>query len=152
MGTPFREVNNAFLGRIEQDEWSLTADLGNLERDWFELMKMAIARFMFPRISLEYNEVDECFVEELGQEEIQVLAVLMKNEWLKRCLATWRVIQQQYHTKDFEFLSQANHMSKLIGLVELSNREVSKMINVYGRMRNHQPFNWSQLAGGRTNG
>ena len=76
----------------------------------------------------------------------------MKNEWLKRCLATWRVIQQQYHTKDFEFLSQANHMSKLIDLVELSNREVSNMINVYGRMRNHQPFNWSQLAGGRTNG
>ena len=152
MGTPFREVNNAFLGRIEQDEWSLTADLGNLERDWFELMKIAIARFMFPRVSLEYNEVDECFVEELGQEEIQVLAVLMKNEWLKRCLATWRVIQQQYHTKDFEFLSQANHMSKLIDLVELSNREVSNMINVYGRMRNHQPFNWSQLAGGRTNG
>ncbi|MDY5067222.1 MAG: hypothetical protein SPE58_00410 [Lactobacillus johnsonii] len=152
MGTPFREVNNAFLGRIEQDEWSLTADLGNLERDWFELMKMAIARFMFPRVSLEYNEVDECFVEELGQEEIQVLAVLMKNEWLKRCLATWRVIQQQYHTKDFEFLSQANHMSKLIDLVELSNREVSNMINVYGRMRNHQPFNWSQLAGGKTNG
>ena len=152
MGTPFREVNNAFLGRIEQDEWSLTADLGNLERDWFELMKMAIARFMFPRVSLEYNEVDECFVEELGQEEIQVVAVLMKNEWLKRCLATWRVIQQQYHTKDFEFLSQANHMSKLIDLVELSNKEVSNMINVYGRMRNHQPFNWSQLAGGRTNG
>ena len=152
MGTPFREVNNAFLGRIEQDEWSLTADLGNLERDWFELMKMAIARFMFPRVSLEYNEVDECFVEELGQEEIQVLAVLMKNEWLKRCLATWRVIQQQYHTKDFEFLSQANHMSKLIDLVELSNKEVSNMINVYGRMRNHQPFDWSQLAGGRTNG
>ena len=152
MGTPFKEVYNAFLGRIEQDEWSLTADLGNLERDWFELMKMAIARFMFPRVSLEYNEVDECFVEELGQEEIQVLAVLMKNEWLKRCLATWRVIQQQYHTKDFEFLSQANHMSKLIDLVELSNKEVSNMINVYGRMRNHQPFNWSQLAGGRTNG
>ena len=152
MGTPFKEVYNAFLGRIEQDEWSLTADLGNLERDWFELMKMAIARFMFPRVSLEFYEVEECFVEELGQEEIQFLAVLMKNEWLKRCLATWRVIQQQYHTKDFEFLSQANHMSKLIDLVELSNREVLNMTNVYSRMQNHQPFNWSQLAGGKANG
>ena len=152
MGTPFKEVYNAFLGRIEQDEWSLTADLGNLERDWFELMKMAIARFMFPRVSLEFYEVEECFVEELGQEEIQFLAVLMKNEWLKRCLATWRVIQQQYHTKDFEFLSQANHMSKLIDLVELSNREVLNMTNVDSRMQNHQPFNWSQLAGGKANG
>lgn len=153
MGTPFKEVYNAFLGRIEQDEWSLTADLGNLERDWFELMKMAIARFMFPRVSLEFYEVEECFVEELGQEEIQFLAVLMKNEWLKRCLATWRVIQQQYHTKDFEFLSQANHMSKLIDLVELSNKEVLNMTNTYSRMVNHRPFNWAQLAGGKiTNG
>lgn len=148
MGTPFKVVNEAFLGRIEQDEWSLTTDLADLKRDWFELMKMAIARFMFPKISLEYDEESECFVEELGQGEIQFLAVLMKNEWLKRCLATWRVIQQQYHTKDFEFLSQANHMAKLIDLVELSNREVLNMTNVYSRMQNHSPFNWSQLAGG----
>lgn len=148
MGTPFKVVNEAFLGRIEQDEWSLITDLADLKRDWFELMKMAIARFMFPKISLEYDEESECFVEELGQGEIQFLAVLMKNEWLKRCLATWRVIQQQYHTKDFEFLSQANHMAKLINLVELSNREVLNMTNVYSRMQNHSPFNWSQLAGG----
>ena len=140
MGTPFKVVNSAFLGRIEQDEWSLTEDLANLERDWFELMKMAIARFMFPRVSLEIDEE-------------QFLGVLMKNEWLKRCLATWRVIQQQYHTKDFEFLSQANHMSKLIDLVELSNKEVLNMTNTYSRMVNHRPFNWAQLAGGRiTNG
>lgn len=148
MGTPFKVVNEAFLGRIEQDEWSLTTDLADLKRDWLELMKMAIARFMFPKISLEYDEESECFVEELDQGEIQFLAVLMKNEWLKRCLATWRVIQQQYHTKDFEFLSQANHMAKLINLVELSNREVLNMTNVYSRMQNHSPFNWSQLAGG----
>ena len=152
MGTPFREVYNAFLGRIEQDEWSITQDLGNLERDWFELMKMAIARFMFPRIDLTIDENEECFVEELSQAEIQFLAVLMKNEWLKRCLATWRIIQQQYHTKDFEFLSQANHMAKLIDLVELSNKEVLNMTNVYSRMRNHEPFNWSLLAGGKYNG
>lgn len=148
MGTPFKVVNEAFLGRIEQDEWSLTTDLADLQRDWFELMKMAIARFMFPKVSLAYDEESECFVEELGQGEIQFLAVLMKNEWLKRCLATWRVIQQQYHTKDFEFLSQANHMAKLINLVELSNKEVLNMTNVYSRMQNHTPFNWSQLAGG----
>ena len=73
----------------------------------------------------------------------------MKNEWLKRCLASWRLIQQQYHTKDFEFLSQANHMAKLQSMVELSNAEVLNMTNVYSRMREHKPFNWSQLAGGR---
>ena len=153
MGTPFKEVNAAFLARIEQNEWDLLKDVAYLERDWLEFMKMAIARFMFPRVSLELDNEQECFVEELSQAEIQFLAVLMKNEWLKRCLATWRVIQQQYHTKDFEFLSQANHMSKLIDLVELSNKEVLNMTNTYSRMVNHRPFNWAQLAGGRiTNG
>lgn len=149
MGTPFKEVNAAFLARIEQNEWDLLKDVAYLERDWLEFMKMAIARFMFPRVSLELDNEQECFVEELSQAEIQFLAVLMKNEWLKRCLASWRLIQQQYHTKDFEFLSQANHMAKLQSMVELSNAEVLNMTNVYSRMREHKPFNWSQLAGGR---
>lgn len=152
MGTPFREVYNAFLARIEQDEWSLTTELGNLERDWFELLKMAINRFMFPRIELTYDMELECFENELGNEEIQYLAVLMKNEWYKRCVSTWRLIQQQYHTKDFEFLSQANHISKLIDLVELSNRECLNMTNLYSRVRDHKPFDWTQLAGGKTSG
>ena len=149
MGTPFKEVNAAFLARIEQNEWDLLKDIAYLERDWLEFMKMAIARFMFPRVSLELDNEQECFVEDLSQAEIQFLAVLMKNEWLKRCLASWRLIQQQYHTKDFEFLSQANHMAKLQSMVELSNAEVLNMTNVYSRMRDHKPFNWSQLAGGR---
>lgn len=152
MGTPLREVYNAFLARIEQDEWSLTTELGDLERDWFELLKMARNRFMFPRVSLEINEVEECFVEELGEEEIQYLAVFMKNEWYKRCVSTWRLIQQQYHTQDFEFLSQANHISKLIDLVELSNRECLNMTNLYSRVRSHKPFDWTQLAGGKKSG
>lgn len=152
MGTPFKTVFSAFLARIEQDEWSLTTELGDLERDWFELLKMAINRFMFPRIDLSYDLEKECFVEELTEAEIQYLAVFMKNEWYKRCVSTWRLIQQQYHTQDFEFLSQANHIAKLIELVELSNRECLNMTNLYSRVREHQPFNWTRLAGGKTSG
>ena len=42
---------------------------------------MAINRFMFPRIELSYDIDTECFDNELGNEEIQYLAVFMKNEW-----------------------------------------------------------------------
>ena len=84
MGTPFSVVYDAFLARIEQDEWSLTTELGDLERDWFELLKMAINRFMFPRVNLSYDIEEECFIEELTEAEIQYLAVFMKNEWYKR--------------------------------------------------------------------
>lgn len=152
MGTPFSVVYDAFLARIEQDEWSLTTELGDLERDWFELLKMAINRFMFPRVDLSYDIEEECFIEELTEAEIQYLAVFMKNEWYKRCISTWRLIQQQYHTKDFEFLSQANHISKLQELVELSNKECLNMTNLYSRVRDHKPFDWTRLAGGRISG
>lgn len=152
MGTPFSVVYDAFLARIEQDEWSLTTELGDLERDWFELLKMAINRFMFPRVNLSYDIEEECFIEELTEAEIQYLAVFMKNEWYKRCISTWRLIQQQYHTKDFEFLSQANHISKLQELVELSNKECLNMTNLYSRVRDHKPFDWTRLAGGRISG
>ena len=54
MGTPFREVYETFLGKIEQDEWNLITDLGNLEQDWLMMLKSAINRFMFPRVSLKY--------------------------------------------------------------------------------------------------
>ena len=79
MGTPFREVYETFLGKIDQDEWDLTKDLGNLEQDWLMLLKSAINRFMYPRVSLKYIETDQCFTEELGQQEIQLLAVFMKS-------------------------------------------------------------------------
>ena len=114
MGTPFKTVYSAFLARIEQDTWIFGCDLDFLERDWLELMKMAIARMMFPRVDMTIDVETEHFVEELGNEEIQFLAVFMKNEWLKRNLATWKLIQQQYHTADFEFTSQANHMAKIL--------------------------------------
>lgn len=150
MGTPFREVYETFLGKIDQDEWDLTKDLGNLEQDWLMLLKSAINRFMYPRVSLKYIETDQHFIEELGQQEIQLLAVFMKNEWLKRALYSWTVIKQEYSTKDFQLTSQANHMDKLKQLVELSDYECKHMTNLYSRVIEHKPVNWTaKFAGGK---
>ena len=58
MATPFLKVYDAFLARITADEWTLEEELAIVERDWQELLKMAIARFKYPRVSLEIEEVD----------------------------------------------------------------------------------------------
>lgn len=150
MGTPFRKVYETFLGKIEQDEWNLVTDLGNLEADWLMLLKSAINRFMYPRISLEYIETEQCFVEDLGEQEIQVLAVFMRNEWLKRAMYSWTLVKQEYSTKDFQLTSQANHMDKVKQLVETSDYECRHMINLYSRVIDHKPVNWTaKFAGGR---
>jgi len=59
MATPFLRVYDAFLGRITADEWTLEEELAIVERDWQELLQMAIFRFKYPRVSLEIEQLDE---------------------------------------------------------------------------------------------
>ena len=107
MATPFLKVYDAFLARITADEWTLEEELAIVERDWQELLKMAIARFKYPRVSLDFEEVSNTaedapqlkiyqFTSDLTNDEIQLLAVYMKHEWIKRCVASWEHIGQLY--------------------------------------------------------
>ena len=59
MATPFLRIYDAFLGRITADEWTLEEELAIVERDWQELLQMAIFRFKYPRVSLEIEQLDE---------------------------------------------------------------------------------------------
>lgn len=162
MGTPLRKVYEAFLSRITADEWTVEEDLAIVERDWEQLLDIAIFRFKYPRVSLEkeYFDPDEeddnpaqictCFVEELGQDEIQLLALYMKHEWVKRCVASWENIRQLYADKDF---SQANHLAKLNQLEEAVALEVRRAEGIYDRSREKRPADkFKQLAGKKYHG
>ena len=58
MATPFLKVYDAFLARITADEWTLEEELAIVERDWQELLQMAIFRFKYPRINLDIEEIN----------------------------------------------------------------------------------------------
>ena len=101
MATPFLKVYDAFLARITADEWTLEEELAIVERDWQELLGIAIFRFKYPRVSLEKEEIEPDmnenphklkmyqFVKALPNDEIKLLALYMKHEWVKRCIASW---------------------------------------------------------------
>ena len=157
MATPFLKVYEAFLARITADEWALEEELAIVERDWQELLKMAIARFKYPRVSLEFEEVSDAaeddtpqlkiyqFQEDLSNDEIQLLAVYMKHEWVKRCVASWEHIGQLYTSKDF---SAANHLDKLNDLEANVKREVNEQQDIYDRSRGKTPAEiFRKLAG-----
>ena len=101
MATPFLKVYDAFLARITADEWMLEEELAIVERDWQELLKMAVERFKYPRVSLEMEELENNdgqvavmqFKDDLTNAEIQLLALYMKHEWVKRCIASWENIR-----------------------------------------------------------
>ena len=143
MATPFLKVYDAFLARITADEWTLEEELAIVERDWQELLKIAVFRFKYPRVSLDTQKVENEnsesnsleaseFVGDLTNDEIQLLALYMKHEWVKRCIASWENIRQLYADKDF---SQANHLDKLNKLEAAVQLEVRKAEGIYDRSR-----------------
>lgn len=144
MGTPFQAIYDSFLARISSDEWVLPDEMYIAQRDWFEFLKMAIFRFRFPRKSLEYDVEQMAFNEELDDAEIQVLAIYMKHEWVKRCVASWEEIRMLYSNKDF---SQANHLDKLIKLSDQLELECAKSAATYYRSINGRPYDYTKLAG-----
>lgn len=159
MATPFLKVYDAFLARITADEWTLEEELAIVERDWQELLKMAIFRFKYPRISLDIEEVESeltdehqlrhyQFTEDLTNDEIQLLALYMKHEWVKRCIASWENIRQLYADKDF---SQANHLDKLNKLEAAVEEEVHKAVGIYDRSRDKRPANLFKKLAGKKN-
>ncbi len=158
MATSFLKVYDAFLARITADEWTLEEELAIVERDWRELLKMSIFRFKYPRVSLETETVVETlnndqldleqFKEDLTNDEIQMLALYMKHEWVKRCIASWENIRQLYADKDF---SQANHLDKLNKLETAINLEIHKAEGIYDRSREKRPADLFKKLAGKKN-
>lgn len=138
--TSYDKVYDAFLARILEDEWEdwLTEDA---KQDWFLLMEAALPWFKFPRVSLEHNE--NGFVEDLGTEEIQVIANFMKCEWLNRCVLTWENIKPMYIERDF---SQANLLDKLQNMLEGERAKAEQFEANYYRSVKGRPFNFASLA------
>ena len=148
MATPLQTIYDAFLAKVEADDWALTemteeGPSKDLLKDWGMILDAAIVQFRYPRVSLDYE--GDSFKEDLGNDEIQVLANLMKLEWVRRCIATWDNIRQLYSDKDF---SQANFLDKLNKTGEQIHDECRLLLDRYGRAENYKPNKlFKKLAG-----
>ena len=142
--TSYTKVYDAFLSQINADDWTseYVYTEGEIFADWRAIMENAIARFKFPRVSLERNE--EGFINELDQ-EIPVIACFMKLEWLSRTILTWENVKVQYEEKDF---SQANLLDKFTKLFDTTKKDVKEIEKIYYRSVKGKPFSYSKLAGG----
>ena len=86
---------------------------------------------------------------ELTSEEINILAVLMKHAWLQRQIASVENTRMKFSGSDFKFTSQANHLAKLLTLLNEVNRESHHMQRLYKRRKigldGSYKSNWSTL-------
>lgn len=140
--TSIHKVYEAFLSKMLEDEW-LNWTEEEVERDWRTLLDGAIPNFKFPRVDLDIDDSD-CFVGDLNNEEIQILATFMKCEWLNREILTWENVKPLYVERDF---SQANLIDKLQRLLDREEYKARKLERIYYRSIKRKPFDYTKLAG-----
>lgn len=75
------------------------------------------------------------FAAELTAEEINILALLMKQGWVQRQVTSIENTRMKYSGSDFKMTSQANHLQKLLALLEESRRDSFHMQRLYKRRR-----------------
>lgn len=112
---------------------------------WNELKdSMDPNALLVPDVLIECSEFN-C---ELTSEEINILALLMKQGWVQRQVTSIENTRMKYSGSDFKFTSQANHLAKLLSLLEESRRDSFHMQRLYKRrkLENGQyQSNWSVL-------
>ena len=147
--TSFQIIYDAFLSKIKEDDWCDETDIDMILCDLRSILENAIVFFKFPRVSLKRDE--NGFVEDLGEDEIQILVNLMKEEWLSRTINSWENVKIMYDERDF---SQANLLDKFIKLLENTQEKNRKLQKMYSRSildkedGLKKPFQYSKLAGG----
>ena len=117
--TEYREIYDRFLSKIE-DEYLASLDEEQLNTALYPLLLSAINDFA--RIS-EHNlrqrdERNHVFYETLTEDEIEVLAVLMKPVWLERYLNSSRKIEQQYYDAGIKTYSPNENLRNLTNMYQ----------------------------------
>lgn len=140
--TELQVVYDAFLAKMLEDEW-VNWDLDDIQEDWKAILKGAIPWFKFPRVSLDLDEYEENFVDDLSNEEIQILATYMKCEWLNRTILTWENVKPLYEERDF---SQANLLDKFNQMLAAEKKNAARLEAIYYRSIKRKPFKYSQMA------
>lgn len=145
-GFEFPRVNlyDYEISVVEMLENEITAEdfvIGTVWNDSLDLEEI-------PRVLVDRSS----FNAELSQEEINIIALLMKQTWVQRQVTSIENTRMKYSGSDFKMTSQANHLSKLMSLLEESRRDSFHMQRLYKRRKwtnEGYASNWSVLRESR---
>ena len=147
--TSFNIIIDRFLSKITDDMYLELTEEDTI-RDAKQILLDAIPYFEFPRFALYNYDVDaNTYNIDLTAEEINILAICMKQVWLDRQINSVENTRMKYSGSDFKFTSQANHLSKLLSLKTENHRENIHAQRLYKRRTTGHDgrimSNWSVL-------
>ena len=126
MGTPVQDVYMKFLGMIEDEEW-LLVDEEVIEDLMLNYLENATVEFHQCKKDLTIDYETMCFVEELGLNEILILAWGMLVHYLQPKIKREENLRQFVSDKDFNKLSNANMLNRLMTL----EKDTRKQLEIY---------------------
>ena len=140
---PRCDLYNYKIEIVEINEDELLPDDFILGTVWGELSETNESQI--PKVIVDRSS----FSADLTPEEINILAILMKQDWVQRQVTSIENTRMKYSGPDFKMTSQANHLSKLLNLLEESRRDSLHMQRLYKRRKRTAngvySSNWSVL-------
>ncbi len=131
MPTPYSEVDNMFLGDIE-DNTLLVFDPDDKDEILDGLRRKAVTQFKSCKKDLsDRNDEQKQFNSDLTDEEMLIVATAMRKFWLNDKIYNLKLLKQRMSTKDWKMTSQAEHLLRLLDLKRETDKELSKMIVSY---------------------
>lgn len=149
--TSFDKIYNCFFGKITDDLYiELTPE--DTQRDAKSLLLQALPYFEFPHFNINaYDAEAGTFEDDLTDEDINILAICMKQGWLERQISSIENTRMKYSGSDFKMTSQANHLAKLLTLKAENHRESIHAQRLYNRRKitnGKVSSNWNILLKG----
>lgn len=139
---PRQNLYDYTLNLTEKPESDVTPDEFILGTVWGDLDGEILET---PKVLVDNSH----FNVELTAEEINILALLMKQGWVQRQVTSIENTRMKYSGSDFKMTSQANHLSKLLALLEESRRDSFHMQRLYKRRKlaadGKYASNWGSL-------
>ena len=140
---PRQNLYDYTIELAEKPESEVTPDEFILGTIWEDLDSRELLET--PKVLVDKSR----FNVELTAEEINILALLMKQGWVQRQVTSIENTRMKYSGADFKMTSQANHLSKLMALLEESLRDSFHMQRLYKRRKfaadGKYASNWGSL-------
>ena len=114
---------------VTENDFVLGVIWHELEGDHFDSLDDMLAADEEEKVLVE----NSTFNFELTTEEINIIAILMMQAWVQRQVTSIENTRMKYSGSDFKMTSQANHLQKLMSLLNECQKQSIHMQRLYKR-------------------
>lgn len=126
--TSYETIYKRFLNKITSYK-ILELSESDVHEMLLQWLSAAIPKFRRCKTDLSQRD-DELLIfnNDLLENEIEILSLLMVNEWLEPQINSELYVSQFYGGKEEKFYAQANQLDKLLSLKKSNHLEVQKLM------------------------